>query len=409
MVEVQTRRMAEKMRQNRFSRKHLLISLSFILAVVGWASLPKGSSAQARNGFSYTGGMNTARAGHTATLLGDGRVMIAGFRSSQGELYDPSTGTFSPTGDMITLRRGHTATLLLDGRVLIAGGSLYSEVLSSAEVFDPLTGTFSPTGGMTTARDHHTATLLLDGKVLIAGGDGPRYQDLSSSELYDPSTDTFIPTGSMTTARKFHTATVLRDGKVLVAGGEARDGPYSVVLSSAELYIPSRGSFIPSGKMKKERSYHTATRLPSREVLILGGSGYVSFLEGVVIGGLGGSGSHAVLSGVELYDPARGNFKETKSMRTGHERHTATLLPNGKILIVGGMGTSKDVLSKPELYDPVHGTSTLIGIAELHRDGHTATLLNDGRVLIVGGSNLDWSGPVSGAMLYDWRISVPRR
>jgi hypothetical protein len=186
--------------------------------------------------------MATARELHTATLLPDGRVLIAGgFGESpylaSAELYDPKTGSFSPTGSMATARELHTATLLSDGLVLIAGGndswySTTSTSFASAELYDPKTGSFSPTGSMATARSYHTATLLSDGLVLIAGGtDGSTW--LVSAELYDPKTGSFSPTGSMTTGRAFHTATALPDGRVLIAGGDAFPST-----ASAELYQP---------------------------------------------------------------------------------------------------------------------------------------------------------------------------
>jgi hypothetical protein len=203
--------------------------------------------------FAATGSMTTARISQTATLLSDGRVLIAGGFGVQGgplvglasaELYDPETGTFGPTGSMTTARAGQTATVLADGRVLIAGGLSAGhvvtgkEILASAELYDPETGTFSPTGSMTTARDGQTATVLSDGRVLIAGGlnitettAGP----LASAELYDPKTGSFSPTGSMTTARDGQTATLLSDGRVLIAGGRDLFGNS---LSSAELYQP---------------------------------------------------------------------------------------------------------------------------------------------------------------------------
>ncbi|HEX7591745.1 MAG TPA: kelch repeat-containing protein [Candidatus Limnocylindrales bacterium] len=161
--------------------------------------------------FSPTGSMTTARVSQ-ATLLADGRVLIAGGTIASNvatgkeilasaELYDPNTGTFSPTGSMTTARVGQTATLLSDGRVLIAGGSdlrviaggsaspgdvLEGSSLASAELYDPKTGTFSPAGSMTTARVGQTATRLTDGRVLIAGGRDSSFNPLSSAELYQP-------------------------------------------------------------------------------------------------------------------------------------------------------------------------------------------------------------------------------
>ena len=229
--------------------------------------------------FSPTGSMETARSSPTATALPDGRVLIAGGASGQAEssvalasaeLYDPATGTFSPTGSLATARGLHTATLLPDGRVLIAGGNDGSEVLASAELYDPATGKFSPTGPLATARDSHTATALSDGRVLIAAGyDGTRTR-FASAELYDPTTGKFSPTGSLATARNGHTATLLSGGRVLITGGYDGSG-YSV---SAELYDPATGTFGPTGSMTDARTYHTATLLSDGRVLIAGGGTY---------------------------------------------------------------------------------------------------------------------------------------
>jgi hypothetical protein len=332
--------------------------------------------------FVPTGSMSTSREGHTATLLPDGRVLIEGGEGTAGpplaivsyasaELYDPKTGTFSPTGSMVAAPgTGQTATLLSDGRVLVAGGGL----LASAELYDPKTGTFSPTGSMSVARTVHTATLLSDGRVLIAGGFN-NGNLLASAEIYDPTTGTFSPTGSMTTARGGQTATLLPDGRVLITGG-ATNGDTSVAVSSAELYDPKTGTFSPTGSMSVARYGHTAVLLSNGRVL--------------VVGGFNDAGQG--IASAELYDPETGKFTRTGSMLTGVIGNTVTLLSDGRVLIAGG-GVN-ECLADAELYDPETGKFSPAGYMTTARCDHTATLLPDGRVLIVGGGQ-------ASAELYD--------
>src|ERR1035437_6962667 len=130
--------------------------------------------------------MSTARANHTATLLLDGRVLMAGGGDASTELYSPTVGKFWPGGSMTAVQSSSTATRLRDGRVLVTGGYADQHVVDSAQLYDPATNSFSSAGSMTTRRSGHTATLLADGRVLIAGGADGQSGSLASAELYQP-------------------------------------------------------------------------------------------------------------------------------------------------------------------------------------------------------------------------------
>src|SRR5882724_5514640 len=226
----------------------------------------------------FTGSLNTPRFYHTETLLSDGRVLVAsgGTNGPQtflypellsAELYDPATGTWTVTGSLNYARVLHTATLLLNGNVLVAGGYPNHDHSGKgrAELYDPASGTWTSTGSMSFGRTQHTATLLLSGRVLVVGsGESP-----DTAELYDPATGTWTVTGSLNTGRYSHTATLLADGTVLVGGGRNDGG----VVASAEVYDPATGNWTPTGSLNVGRWRHNATLLSDGKVLIAGGVG----------------------------------------------------------------------------------------------------------------------------------------
>jgi WD40 repeat protein len=320
-----------------------------------------------------TGSLALPRILHTAALLEDGRVLVAGGFNTTSELYDASTGTWKRTGDTLATHHYHSMTRLLDGRVLIAGGGTCPVTLATAEVYYPALGRWKPTGNLVVFRTHHTATLLANGKVLITGGEDTSGVALSSVELYDPATGTFSLAGNMGTARRDHTATMLPNGKVLVVGG---GNDSSATLGSAELYDPATGSWTPVGGMVTPRRFHSASLLPNGKVLAAGG----------------GSWDIASSSSAELYDPATGTWKATGSMSTPRRYHSATLLPNGKVLATAGYHEATGILKAAEVYNPATGTWCPAGSLNVDRYGHTATLLDDGRVLSTAGvSNTDQS------------------
>jgi hypothetical protein len=319
---------------------------------------------------SPTSNMTAPRSGHTATLLPNGQVLIAGGMERNGvlfnsaELYDPTTGRFTAAArSMNTQRVGHSATLLPSGRVLIAGGWSREGVLASAELYEPRTGVFTSTGAMSSARGDFTATLLSNGKVLIAGGAGEGDRAVATAEVFDPDSGTFTATGKMDNVRTMHTAVLLPDGKVLVAGG----GDYQHPLASAELYDPTSGLFARTGNMTVPRYKQAAILLTDGNVLVVGGSD-----------GRDWQGRYA---NAEIFRPVKGAFSAIGNMNTARFKlpEAVALLKDGKVLIAGGG-------EQVEIYDPASKTFRVAaGRMDAARFYSTATLLKDGRVLVAGG------------------------
>lgn len=301
---------------------------------------------------SSTGGMTAARSA-PAVLLGNGKVLVAGGYScdsngncsslSSAEIYDPAAGTFSSAGTMTVARDGHTMTMLNNGQVLIAGGETCTSAtlcvaLNTAELYNPALGTFTATGNLNKARFNASAVRLSTGQVFIAGGfDGTNY--ISSGEQYDAATGTFVFNGTLHTPRAGATITVLDNIQVMVAGGTTCNTP-SCPTASTELYYS--GFFYyptyPTGNMTVPRSGQTATLLTNGQVLFAGG--FDSCASSCISDGT-----------TELFDPLAVAFSPSQTLSTGRSGHTATLLTDASVLLVGGIDNGV-TLSSTDLYQP---------------------------------------------------------
>lgn len=329
--------------------------------------------------FTLTGNMTVARAGHTATLLSDGRVLIIGGEANPlagspsgttAEVYDPTAGTFAATGSMNQAHTFQSATLLSNGKVLIAGGG-------DAEVYDPAIGSFVLTGAMVMQNQFSQAVLLADGRVLVAGN--------ADAELYDPAAGAFRQAGpyAATATFGYTSATLLADGRVLLEGD---DGP-------AQLYDPASDKFTMTASLASAGlpglELFTTTMLKNGKVLITGGTDEIFRY-----------------ASAELYDPVAGTIAPTSSMHAIRDAHAAVLLADGRALIVGGDSMScggnscvfSGSLASAEFYDPSAGTFFAAGDMNVARSEPQATVLKNGDVLVTGGVSYCGIGCFKGSL-----------
>jgi hypothetical protein len=304
------------------------------------------------------------RQNHTATLLGDGRVLVAGgtlvnASDTSTELYDSVSGLSLPGPTLATARARHTATLLRDGRVLLAGGdgSAPNTAVASVELLDPTTGQLEAGPSMGVPRSGHAATLLRDGRVLLVGA--------GSAELFDPSAMAFTPVGSTDVVGP--SAALLNDGRVFVLGGTATG-------ALALLFDPTTDALTPIPPPDSDDydpAAATLTVLRDGRVVIHGACPCFT------IGGPVFSDDR-----VFLWDPSTSTYSLVGSLQDGRIGHSANLLPDGRVLFLGGSySTSAD------LFDPLAGTLTRVAEALIQeRETHTSTVLPNGNVLVIGGN-----------------------
>ena len=328
---------------------------------------------------------------HTATLLADGRVLVAGYTSvpnMTAETYDHATGEWTWVAPMTRDRAGHTATRLADGRVLVVGGELpryggdWFPNEGSAEIYDPATNTWAVTSSLTTKRGGFTATLLPTGEVLVVGGYDQNDDSLASAELFDPASGQWKPAASMQVARFWHTATSLPDGNVLVVGGWYDDW-LQLQVREAEIYDWKSGRWRPAGEMTG-RGAHTATLLDDGRVLVAGG--YTSsFPPG------GGWRSFWTLDTAVIFDGTTGKWSDAGSLGIPRFGHLAAALRGGGALIVQGTETYDAVPSLkyrpvPDAmsYSPFDSSWRDLGPPAIDMKATSVTRLGDGTLLFVG-------------------------
>jgi len=330
--------------------------------------------------FTPTGSMREARIEHTATLLNNGTVLATGGwngsdTSSTAEIFNPATGTWRyTTGSMTRPRYGHSAVKLADGRVLVVGGNQVGvgPPLSS-EIFDPVTEQFSAASPMHANKHLSPSILLQDGRVLMIVG-SLWFFGVGVSEIYNPVTNSWATTPSIPVGVAVMAGVGLPDGTALAIGGY--DGYTPTAYPYVQRYNPSTNTVTAMSDLVLARLHHTATLLPNGKVLIAAGS----------------TASYTTTS-TELYDPSvlpNGQSQLGVPLNQGRRAHTATLLPNGDVLAVGGYQSAHGccfagVLTSAELRDAVTGAWSLAGQMSVPRAAHTATLLPSGAVLVAGG------------------------
>lgn len=335
------------------------------------------------------GPMAVGRSEQIAILLPNSKVLVAGGTNNgtlplkTAELYDPIANTWSSAGSMVVARRGHTATLLQDGKVLVTGG--YDGTVESAttEIYDYATNTWTASGPMVRGRKYHTASRLIDGKVLIAGGVvATNVGNGRVAEIYDPNTAVFTPmtltplvpsAALMSAPRSKHTATVLSDGVTVVLTG----GFDAAVQATTEVFTynaatPTSSTWAMGPALAQGRYDHAASTLAGTKKILLTG-GYTQAVEICDFTGVAACAA-------------------VPSMSSSRAKHTSTVLPDGKVLVMGG--TNGWQLSKTiEIFTPTAPTflsgswADYAKVMRVERAGHNSILLSSGKVLITGADN----------------------
>lgn len=326
-------------------------------------------------------------------IVGGGRgALLAQVADQTTEIYDDITDTFIPGPSMTAARSLHTATLLADGRWLLAGGvNVTNDPQDLCEIYDPVADTFTAVAPMLSPRAGHTATLLGDGRVLVTGGldamtvtPSPAYaifDTVSSTEIYNPTTNAWTAGPNMRTPRVGHVAILRPNGSVMLAGGISWDDfilfQLPTVRSNTDIYTPSNNSMAAGPSMATARSLIDAVPLGNDRWLLAGG---ISSLSLTSLG--------TPTAAAEIYDAAANTWTGAGSMATARGNHRGFALGGGRFLAVGGAnGTilSPVPVATGEVYDVGTNTWSPGPSLTIPRAGAAAFLTRRGQVHVIGG------------------------
>ncbi len=322
------------------------------------------------------GEMEVRRQQHSAVLLKNGKVLAIGGMTVEGnthryenscELYEPKTERWRMTHSLRNKYGSSTAFLLKNGKVLVIGRGDYP--YDECELYDPSTEKWSSTGSLIGSRDDIYATLLSDGQVLVAGGNC-NHKPLASCERYDPRTGNWSPAASLSTPRAWHGLVPLRNGKVLAIAG-AKDR------KSCELYDPEADKWVPTAPLSADHGYRfLAIGLPNGNILVAGGTILASDHH---------LSSTPVLK-CELYNPATEQWSPAATLLEprGSLGATATVLPTGNVLIIGGRYPKMNAV----LYHAHADNWRQAPMPIIHRCNHATVLLSNGNLMICGGRGI---------------------
>jgi hypothetical protein len=325
---------------------------------------------------------------HAAVAAGDGAVLVIGGSRGEGTLstaidrFDPATRSFTRLGSLRTGRAGHTATRLHDGRILVVGGATGLQIGNVADLVDERTGAVSHGGRPVRPRNRHAAVALADGRVLVVGG-----LNDNTAEVWDPATNTFRLVGNMLHTREWPTATLLADGRVLVAGGHSDVPSYAF----AEVFDPRTERFTAlaapaAPAFAARRQFHTANRLADGRVLIVGGEHEDPLQERLL-----------PLASVVQFDPATDTLSPRGDLEAPRSVAAAVQLGDD-VALFGGLTPAQAPASSAVLYRS--GAPRALAAMPVARHFHTATRMGDGRILILGGDDARQE-PVTSVVIYE--------